>query len=123
MANGQGSGFRAGFNSTFPVSIPLPIANITYISICTVCPTEAKPMLQAGLLSCVATYLSEYQLFLSYVLSVGLCVGKVLFFFKGGDFLFFSGLEKAYSFASLGFWQGLCDLQMCMLCVCAFIFY
>jgi len=47
-ANGQGYGFLEGFNSTFPVSIPLPIANITNISICTVCPTEAKPMLQAG---------------------------------------------------------------------------
>jgi len=41
--NGQGYGFRAGFYSTFPVSIPLPIANIKNISICTVCPTEAKP--------------------------------------------------------------------------------
>jgi len=43
--NGQGYGFRAGFNSTFPVSEPLPIANITNISLCTVCPTEAKPEL------------------------------------------------------------------------------
>jgi len=35
-------------------------------------------------------------------LSIELCVGKVLFFLKRGDFLFFSELEKAYSFVSFG---------------------
>jgi hypothetical protein len=53
--------------------------------------------------------------FVILFLSVGLRDSKVLFFFNGGDFCFYSGLKKAYSFASFGLCQGLCSLQMCVL--------
>jgi hypothetical protein len=82
-------------------------------------------MLQAGLLSFKRHIIVFYQLFLSlFFCHVGLCVGKVfIFLYRGRFFVFFSGLEKAYSFASFGCIHGLCGLQMCMhLCVGILIF-
>jgi len=44
--------------------------------------------------------------------SVGLCVSKVLFFFKGGDFLFSQGWKKHT------FLQALVEALACVACKC-----
>ena len=64
-----------------------------------------------------------YRLFCHSVVICRVLCRQSFIFLSGEIFCFFSGLVKAYSFASFGLCQGLCGLQMCMLCMLAISFY
>lgn len=84
-------------------------------------PAFAKPLLQAGVLSSVL--LSPCLSWVSLSLSCWLCLGNFKNFRKEGILKNnFSVGKSESSFAIFGLCVGLCELQMCLRCVLAFLY-